>query len=90
MAQELYCLWRTFEFNANLELARLQVLEQEADKLLYCLDNRTPHVTFWNTDETAHLNNLSIEAQPPSSPLFHHHLLTNLKPLLNSKMAPLR
>jgi hypothetical protein len=67
MDPELYHLWRTFEFNANLELARLQALEQEADKLLHCLDNRTRHITFSNTDETTYLDDLSVKAQPPSS-----------------------
>jgi hypothetical protein len=66
MDPELYRLWRTFEFNANLELARLHALEQEADELLHRLDNRTRHVTFANTD--LHFDELSLEAQPSSSP----------------------
>jgi hypothetical protein len=68
MDPELYHLWRTFKFNANLELARLQALEQEADELLHHLDNRTCHVTFANTDQNFHFDELSLEAQPSSSP----------------------
>ena len=68
MDPELYRLWRTFEFNANLELARLHALEQEADELLLRLNNRTRHVTFANTDQTLHFDELSLEAQPSSSP----------------------
>jgi hypothetical protein len=67
MDPELYRLWRTFEFNANLELARLHALKQEADEL-HRLDNRTRHVTFANTDQTLHFDELSLEAQPSSSP----------------------
>jgi hypothetical protein len=67
MDPELYHLWRTFEFNANLELARLQALEQEADELLHRLDSRTCHVTFSNTDQNLHYDELSLEVQPSSS-----------------------
>jgi hypothetical protein len=68
MDPELYRLWRTFEFNANLKLTRLQALEQEANKLLHCLDNCTRHVTFANTDQNFHFDELSLEAQSSSSP----------------------
>jgi hypothetical protein len=68
MDPELYHLWRTFKFNTNLELARLQALKQEANELLHHLDNRTRHVTFSNTDQNLYLDKLSLEAQPPSSP----------------------